>query len=86
MIGELQPVGGRCGLGAARGRHDRSGETALARLERDRAADQPDADQRDLLEVNLAHLLAATNLASEACTAFTSASVPMVMRRCSGRP
>ena len=56
------------------------------RLERDRAADQADADQRDLVEHDGAHFLAATKRASESRTAFTSASVPMVMRRCSGRP
>ncbi len=60
------------------------------RGERDRAADQADADQGDLVEhrlrSGLGHLLAATKRPSEACTAFTSLSVPMVMRRCSGRP
>ena len=33
------------------------GQAALARLQRDRAADQADADQRDLVEQGFAHLL-----------------------------
>ena len=86
MVGELQLVGEGCGLGAARRRDDMLGEAALAGLQRDRAADQADADQRDLAEQRFAHFFAATKRASEACTAFTSVSVPTVMRRCSGSP
>ena len=86
MIDQLQPVGRGRRLRAARRRDDRPGEPALARFERDRAADQADADQRDFLEHWLGHFCAATKRCSESRTAFTSASVPMVMRRCSGMP
>ena len=90
MVDQLQAVGGLGGLGPPRGGHDLLGEAAAPRGQRDRAADQADADQGDLVEHRLAFgglaHLAATKRASDSCTAFTSASVPMVMRRCSGRP
>ena len=86
VIGELQLVGKGRSLGAARRRHDVLRQPAFAGLERDRAADQADADQCDLVEHDGAHLLWAAKRASESRTAFTSASVPMVMRRCSGMP
>ena len=68
---------------AARGRNDLARCAVFARCTRDRAADQPNADQRELVDDGT-HFFP-MNSASVFTTSRFASSVPMVMRRAFGR-
>ena len=69
---------------AARGRHDLARCAVFARRTRDRAADQPDADQREVVDDRDSPFFP-INSASVSTTSRFASSVPMVMRRAFGR-
>src|SRR6185437_2309926 len=70
---------------AARAGDDLARQLAAAEHARQRRADEADADQRDALEARAAHW-SLRKSANATTTARISSSVPMVMRRYSGRP
>ena len=69
------------GLGRARGGDDFSRQPLRARGARDRAADQPEADQRDLPEQRRRLHLPAMKSRRPSTTSRLASSVPMVMRK-----
>ena len=68
----------------ARGRDDRARHAVLARRARDRATDQPDADQCEAIDDRRTHFFP-INSASVLTTSRFASSVPMVMRSAFGR-
>src|SRR5579864_3231042 len=70
---------------SARASDDLACELAAAQDPCQRRADEADADQRHALEPRFAHADLRKS-AIAATTARISSSVPMVMRRCSGKP
>ncbi len=76
----------RAGLRRARGGDDFPHEPLFARGTCDRAADQPEADQRDLFEWRRGVHLRATKSRRPSTTRRLASSVPMVMRKACGRP
>ena len=69
----------------ARGRDDRAHHAVFARRARDRAADQPDADQREAVDDRRTHPFFPISSASVATTPRFASSVPIVMRSAFGR-
>ena len=85
-VDDAELVDPRAGLRRARGGDDFSRQPLLARGARDRAADQSEADQRDLVEVRRGAHLRATKSRKPSTTSRLASSVPMVRRSACGSP
>src|SRR2546429_5639864 len=84
-IGNAELLDPRAGFGGARGADDLFRQSLFARGARDRAADQPETDQREPFEWRRGVHWRATKSRKPSTTRRLASSVPMVMRSACGR-
>ena len=84
-FGNAELLDPRAGFGGPRGGDDLFRQSLFARGARDRAADQPEADQRDPFEWRRGVHWRATKSRKPSTTRRLASSVPMVMRSACGR-